>query len=179
MDRLARRWAYLLAASVALPLIGGLCLLLAETQRFLRRTAGGYTYYRYSDAGEALQVLGGLSIGLAVVPLIAAVVLFAILLYRMWGVIQDGSARTTPDKAVGFLFIPFFNAYWAFIAVHGLAIDLNSYIRRHRAGMDSEPAPTHLSLIFCILLACTAVPYFGLLTLLPTKPWSGSFLCLG
>jgi len=40
---------------------------------------------------------------------IASVVLYYILLYRFWDVIQDGSPRTTPGKGIGFLFIPFFN----------------------------------------------------------------------
>src|SRR5262249_23100456 len=65
------------------------------------------------------------------------------------------------------LFIPFFNLYWVFVAVRGLTLDLNSYVRRHRAGMDAEPAPTGLALVFCILVACTAVPYIGLLAFVP------------
>lgn len=166
--KLYRWWILLFALTFLLPLVGSLCLVMSATTEYRRiRTGGSSYYYGYSDIGIALNAIGGISIGLGVVALIAAVVFFAILLHKMWKVVQDGRARTTPDKAAGFLFIPFFNLYWVFVAVRGLALDLNSYVRRHRAGMDAEPAPTGLALVFCILLACTAVPYIGLLIFVP------------
>jgi hypothetical protein len=64
-------------------------------------------------------------------PVIAGAVMQYILVYRFWQVVQDGFARTTPGKAVGFLFIPFFNYYWFFIGFWGLAKDMNGYIERH------------------------------------------------
>jgi len=39
-----------------------------------------------------------------------------LLLYRIWDLIPPREAATTPGKAVGFQFIPFFNIYWNFIA---------------------------------------------------------------
>jgi len=39
-----------------------------------------------------------------------------LLLYRIWALIPPKEAATTPGKAVGFQFIPFFNIYWNFIA---------------------------------------------------------------
>jgi hypothetical protein len=54
-----------------------------------------------------------------------------ILLYKFWKIIQDGFAKTTPGKAVGYSFIPFFNFYWLFIAMGSLAGELNHYILRH------------------------------------------------
>jgi hypothetical protein len=65
------------------------------------------------------------------IPIIAAAILLFILLYKFWQVVQDGFARTSPAKAVGFLFIPFFNLYWNFPAYFGLAKDLNRYISAH------------------------------------------------
>ncbi|MBO5438357.1 MAG: leucine-rich repeat protein [Thermoguttaceae bacterium] len=53
-------------------------------------------------------------------------------LYRCWHLIQDGHARTTPGKAVGFIFVPFFNIYWVFVAIYGLAMDLNACAKRNR-----------------------------------------------
>ena len=70
-----------------------------------------YSYWRYTNLGEAMLVVGGLSIGAGVLPLIAAIALFSILLYKMWNLVQDGHVSLTPEKAVGFLFIPFFNFY--------------------------------------------------------------------
>src|SRR5262249_1193601 len=52
-------------------------------------------------------------------------IITCILIYKAWDLIQDGRPQTTPGKAVGFLFIPFFNLYWIFIAFRGLAEDLN------------------------------------------------------
>jgi hypothetical protein len=43
--------------------------------------------------------------------------------------IQDGSPRMTPGKAVGFLFIPFFNLYWLFQVYSGFATDYNNYLK--------------------------------------------------
>src|SRR5687767_6774080 len=53
------------------------------------------------------------------------------LYYRAWKAIQDGHARTTPGKAVGFLLIPLFNLYWMFPALWGFSKDYNAYIERH------------------------------------------------
>ena len=45
----------------------------------------------------------------------------------MWAAIQDGYARTTPGKAIGFMFIPFFNIYWMFQAIWGYSKDYNNF----------------------------------------------------
>lgn len=50
-----------------------------------------------------------------------------VLLYRWWATLPPGWRRTTPARAVGFLFIPLFNLYWFFVAFHGLVTDLNRY----------------------------------------------------
>ncbi len=55
-----------------------------------------------------------------------------VLIYKMWGAIQDGQARTTPDKAIGFMFIPFFNYFWIFQIWPGYATDFNNFVDRHR-----------------------------------------------
>ena len=62
------------------------------------------------------------------VCMIISVVMASILLYRFWNIIQSGTRkRTTPGKAVGFCFIPFFNIYWIYVAYVGLARDMNLY----------------------------------------------------
>jgi hypothetical protein len=77
------------------------------------------------------------------------IVLSNMLLYKAWAQIQDGSARTTPGKAVGFRFIPGFHFYWDFVAVKGLAEDLNAYTRRR--GIAAAPVSQELALWCCIL----------------------------
>ena len=65
-----------------------------------------------------------------VVLFLATAVVTCMLIYRMWASIQDGHARTTPGKAVGFLFIPFFGAYWIFQVLCGFAKDYNAHVER-------------------------------------------------
>lgn len=92
--------------------------------------------------------------------IVTSVVFFYLMLYRFWELIQDGDARTTPGKAVGFCFIPAFQLYWIFVAVWGLAKDLNAYIddRRIEAPRPSEG----LALTYCILICCTVIPFIGI-----------------
>jgi len=79
---------------------------------------------------------------------IYAVVLLT-LIYKMWAAIQDEHARTTPGKAVGFLFIPVFNFYWVFQALWGFAQDYNRYLARH--GLNLRKLPEGLFLTLAIL----------------------------
>lgn len=101
---------------------------------------------------------------LAYVPMLAAAVIFLIMIYKMWAAIQDGQARTTPGKAVGFLFIPFFNIYWAFQAIWGWAQDYNKYIARH--GRNLPPVPEGLFLTYIILCFTAIIPFIGMLLVL-------------
>jgi len=60
--------------------------------------------------------------------LIIYTVFSLVYLHRAWDHIQElGMARTTPGKAVGYLFIPFYNLYWFFVAYHGWTEDFNRY----------------------------------------------------
>jgi multisubunit Na+/H+ antiporter MnhB subunit len=65
------------------------------------------------------------------IPMIFAAVVYWVLYYKGWKAIQDGYARTTPGKAIGFLFIPFFNFYWVFQVTWGFAKDYNAFLDRH------------------------------------------------
>ena len=82
--------------------------------------------------------------------MILLIVLSGIFLYRAWAQIQDGRARTTPGKAVGYRFIPFFNFYWEFVAVKGLAEDIERYARARE--IDIEPISPNLTLAYCIVM---------------------------
>lgn len=78
--------------------------------------------------------------------------------------IQDGYARTTPGKAVGFLFIPFYNIYWLFQAIYGFAIDHNSYAERHSLSVRRLPSGHFLAFCFLIFgFVLMFVPVLGLL----------------
>jgi hypothetical protein len=120
--------------------------------------AGGYS-------GIGPEMMGGVFLAvLGFAALIVGVILFCIMLYRIWFIIQDGVVRTTPGKAVGFLFIPLFNCYWIFVAYYGLSRDFNRYIADNN--YDVEPMSTGLFLSYSILELCVIIPYVGSLAAL-------------
>jgi len=99
--------------------------------------------------------LAPLSIYLAVVQ--------CLFIYKAWASIQDGQARAGPCKALGFLFIPFFNFYWVFQAVWGFAVDFNKY--RARNNLSSAPGlPEGLFLTYCILYVLSIIPFVNFVT---------------
>jgi hypothetical protein len=102
---------------------------------------------------------------LCLAAMLLGVVMRYMLIYRAWEAIQDGNARTTPGKAVGFLFIPFYNLYWIFQAWYGFAQDYNSYIERH--SIAASKLDRGLFLAYSILYICSAIPYLNYLALLP------------
>ena len=62
--------------------------------------------------------------------------------------LQGHGARTTPGKAIGYFFIPFFNIYWLFFVFPALATDNNSYMNREKV-----PGPRmSYGLSICMLL---------------------------
>ncbi len=60
---------------------------------------------------------------------ITAIVFSCILHHKCWSAIPEEFRATSPGKAVGFLFIPFFNFYWAFISWPTLARGLDDWQR--------------------------------------------------
>ena len=91
---------------------------------------------------------------------VTSIICVCLMLYKMWDSINDGHARATPGKAVGFLFIPFFNLYWIFQAWGGFPADYNAYVDRYQL-----PAP-HLSpgiyTAYPILILLSAIPFLGI-----------------
>ncbi len=100
----------------------------------------------------------------AYIPAIVGIVFTMMLVYKLWDSIQDGTARTTPGKGVGFLFIPFYNFYWVFVAYWGWAQDYNNYIREKN--IQGPQINETMVLIICILMICSIIPYLGLLVAL-------------
>lgn len=111
-----------------------------------------------------LATLGFMVILIAITGIL--VTIFAlILLYRHWAVMQPYSKRTTPGKAVGFLFIPVFNFYWMFVAYHGLAKDIDGYLNSNRTSTAPRPSSS-LILSMVILMLISFLAIFGDVTLL-------------
>ncbi|WP_016924041.1 DUF4339 domain-containing protein [Prochlorothrix hollandica] len=97
---------------------------------------------------------------------IASLVFSYMMLFKFWKIIQNGQPRTTPGKAVGFLFIPFFNFYWCFVAYLGLAKDTNKYIRTRK--IRSPKIDENLVLWYCITICLSIIPYVNLLAWVAT-----------
>ena len=70
------------------------------------------------------------------------------ILHTLWSLIPDEEAKTTPGKAIGFLFVPFFNLYWNFITFYSFAEALNNQTR-HRE-IKNKKISKWLYLGFCI-----------------------------
>lgn len=110
-----------------------------------------------SDEALPFAMLG--VIGVALLLELASFVVFCFLIYKAWDLIQDGQPQTTPGMAVGLLWIPCFNLYWMFIAVRGLAEDLNRYARWRRYSINE--ANVGIVTAGLILQICGMIPYLG------------------
>ena len=73
--------------------------------------------------------------------------------YRLWKLLPKGIAQTTPGKAVGFLFIPFFNFYWISVSYLGLSKGMNEMLRQRGIQYHVNQS---LSITFGILLVIPA-----------------------
>lgn len=80
-------------------------------------------------------------------------VAMGVLLHRAWSSIHDQHARTTPAKAIGLLFVPILNVYWAFNVIPGFATDYNQFIERHQ--IEARPISRNL-------LLAAMVPVIGI-----------------
>jgi hypothetical protein len=114
------------------------------------------------SAMTILYVLAG--VGLLLYVFVA--ILTYMYIFRAWKCLAPGGmARTTPGKAIGFMFIPLFNIYWLFQAIYGLSVDWNktvsAYPELERAPKMSEGLfMTHciLTLLFTPLAIFTVIP---------------------
>jgi len=105
----------------------------------------------YSDEDE---VIAGLILFFGFSGLTWGGIYFLITLYRTWSVIKSSIARTTPGKAIGFLFIPLFNAYWQFVAVKGLADDISTTLSMDN--LNVRKPSRKLALTYCILIVSSS-----------------------
>lgn len=101
-----------------------------------------------------------------------AFVVLAILIYRMWKAIPAATARTTPGKAVGFLFIPVFNLYWWFPALWGWSQDWNSYA----ANSEGRIRPSSEGLALSIAVFSAIGGSIGTIAGFAGAPWLGTVL---
>jgi hypothetical protein len=89
-------------------------------------------------------------------------ILYLKMVYKMWAAIQDGTPRTTPGRAVGFLFIPIFNLYWIFQVFPGFADDFNDHVRTKNLAVKELPKGVFTA--YGILLVCGLIPVVSFVT---------------
>ncbi|MDM7924278.1 MAG: hypothetical protein QUS14_18490 [Pyrinomonadaceae bacterium] len=91
--------------------------------------------------------------------LIVHTIMTLVLLHSIWKVLQDGVTDVTPGKAIGFLFIPFYNIYWVFRVWGGYPADYNKFIDRYRLAAPKIPGTVFVLFpIFVLLSAILVVP---------------------
>jgi len=113
------------------------------------------------DSAIAMLIIG-------IVLLIIAKIYFLVLLYRTWRFAINESHRhnlvpsiDTPGKAVGFLFIPFYNWYWVFQAFGKLPKDLNAIAKAKESSTTmSEGIGTSLA----VMILLSIIPIIGYIT---------------
>ena len=87
-----------------------------------------------------------------------AIVSTATLHYKCWKALPAESARLTPGKAVGYLFIPFFGLYWAFPSLAGLGTACTQLARSNDIEDFDHLRP--LGLAMAVLMCLSAVSIF-------------------
>ena len=115
-------FGYLYLVLVCLSAAPGVALLAANLAAGKDLSLFDFDVFRCTE-DQLLLLMAGIPFALA------AFVLLAVLVYKIWAALPPGSARTTPGRAVGFLFIPLFNFYWYFVALFGWTEDFRRYAR--------------------------------------------------
>ena len=89
--------------------------------------------------------------------LIGSVIIELLMYYKMWNAIQDSEVFVSPGKAVGFLFVPIFNIYWALSTITGFAEDYNEFIRRNSIKTKDLPFILFFVYAAAFILSMTVV----------------------
>jgi hypothetical protein len=82
---------------------------------------------KLNESSDTKLIAGLLGLPVAVL----ATIFTCILHYNCWQAVPTKYRRTTPGKAVGYLFIPFYNLYWLFISFPGLAKGFSDFAREN------------------------------------------------
>ncbi len=119
-------------------------------------------YEEYRQAEMIWGVLFCVGIGIGVIFLVIGFIFFYILHYIYWELVQKEGVLTTPGKAIGYLFIPFYNLYWIFVSFRGLAIEINKTLKQKNITTEKK-ASIGLATAFCILMLSCMIPILNFL----------------
>jgi GYF domain 2 len=138
-------------------LLGGFILMILATVVFslaakssMDSSAAGMDQEAVTAAAAGKAGFGLLLLGLGGLSLMLSMIFSLINIHRAWGCLAWGAPATTPGKAVGMLFIPFFNIYWMFVAIAGLPKDWNRIVAAH-GNLNAAPRLSEgMFLMYCI-----------------------------
>ncbi|MBN1612289.1 MAG: hypothetical protein JW940_36995 [Polyangiaceae bacterium] len=82
---------------------------------------------------------------------LVAAIMLCVIVYKMWTVVQDGRARTSPAMACGLLLVPVFNLFWMFRAIRGFATEYNAFLDRNELTVPPLPQKLFLALPILVL----------------------------
>jgi hypothetical protein len=115
---------------------------------------------------QTMTAIAAVGMGLlGVIGLGIGAACYFVLLYRAWRIVFDGRSGPSPARAIGFLFIPFFNVYWVYVALWGLACRLNRLARRHELDVPTASQPLGLAMSVYTCLMYLPFPFAGLVPL--------------
>ncbi|MCF7928195.1 MAG: DUF4328 domain-containing protein [Spirochaetales bacterium] len=83
--------------------------------------------------------------------------------YKNWAFVDPDLRKTSPGKAVGFSFIPFFNFYWVFVTLIGLWDGLNEMKKRYPQE-DSVSLPRGIPIAIAVCILVSMIPVLNIAT---------------
>ena len=104
----------------------------------------------------AMKIVLFCVVGVGMLFILSAFIYQLVILARVWYCLRAARPRTTPGMAVGMLFIPFYNLYWIFIALNGLAEDWNHLVSR-AANLRGAPRMKG-GMFFAFCICCFLFP---------------------
>jgi hypothetical protein len=113
--------------------------------------------------GDAGQIMSSITSLIMMVLLLGYAITAMMWLYKSWEMlppscrVTDGGVAVTPGTAVGYLFIPFYNLYWYFIASVGLTSALNRALMSYNS---PRRASGGLAIAACVM---QLIPYINML----------------
>jgi hypothetical protein len=91
--------------------------------------------YALSNFKDNQTVLYLLLFGCLQLP-VTGIIIYFLVLGKIWGAIQDGQNPVSPGKAIGLLFVPVFNFYWVFRVWAGFPKEYRNYVRRRSLNLS-------------------------------------------
>lgn len=106
-----------------------------------------------------------LRIGLFVASLVC-VISYLEIIYFSWRILEFEKVKFSPAKAIGFLFIPFYNIWWAYYSTMSLVEELQSFASRRNIKSIPE-INSKFTLSVAVLSMLVFIPFVSVFVLIP------------